>query len=61
MKKIEYARFLEYAGIITVSDLTKKGNKNLMLKMKTGDLYHFLTIAKSSYIYAKSSTLELNI
>lgn len=24
MKKIEYARFLEYAGIITVSDLTKK-------------------------------------
>jgi len=50
MKKIEYARFLEYAGIITVLDLTKKGNKNLMLKMKTGEIYHFLAIGKNSYI-----------
>lgn len=49
MKKIEYARFLEYAGIITVSDFLKKENKNLMLTMKTGH-NQFLASGKSSYI-----------
>lgn len=49
MKKIEYARFLEYAGIITVSDFLKKENKNLMLTIKTGH-NQFLASGKSSYI-----------
>lgn len=49
MKKIEYARFLEYAGIITVSNLTKIGNNILMLELHSGDLNELLAIAESSH------------
>lgn len=49
MKKIEYARFFEYAGIITVPNLTKIGNNILMLEMHSRDLYELLAIGKSSH------------
>lgn len=49
MKKIEYARFLEYAGIITVSNLTKIGNNILMLELHSGDLNELLAIGESSH------------
>lgn len=45
---MEYARFFEYAGIITGSNLTKIGNI-LMLEMHSRDLYELLAIGKSSH------------
>lgn len=46
---MEYARFLEYAGIITESNLTKIGNNILMLEMHSRDLYELLIIGQSSH------------
>lgn len=49
MKKIEYARFFEYAGIITAPNLIKIGNNILMLEMHSRDFCELLAIGKSSH------------